>query len=652
MKWKLLFLLIFAYQLALADPTFYDNWLRYEGYYLLSDKDKEKFKELPDPEKEMYIRNLWAALDTDPLTPENEYKIEYEKRLEYVKKYFGIPSDRANVYLVLGAPTSVERHHNSDKYYPLELWSYYSLGVRGLPPSLELIFFKPNGAGNFRLYSPLFDGFKSLTPTQMNFDSPRAKAQMKAMFDSQIVEAAEHFSTGASSNESEEIRMRLSDPGALRKFQTKQRPTVETTVVYQSFEADVHSYSVPFQDEAFRTSIAITIPPKYLTFEKDGEEYRARIDLVGKIVDQKGHEIVRINDSPALKLNQVDFEKARSFFFTYQFDAYLMPGKYSLDCLYRDYVTNSAGKLEKNFDVKAPTGEIELLPLLLATKTVSTSSGNFPYVYDGQQYYPKENSTFSNGQVLVAFTSLLNPKKVNLDGIWKLTVSMTKGDQNVLELSEDLPLSSGKTEMSLARKVKLESLPPGSYVLTMKLTRGELTLTADAPVKIASDTEVLGRMRVQQGSTSPPESYHTNIALQLFYQGKLEEAAMHTRIALDFAPSSYPAKTLTARIDQAKGNTDAAIAAYEMLLTEGSSDSEGFFLVGKWSLEKQQWNKALANLKQAMTLGYYTAELLNCMAKAEIALGHANEAVGYMEKSLALNSNQPEIKQLLATYKK
>jgi hypothetical protein len=74
--------------------------------------------------------------------------------------------------------------------------------------------------------------------------------------------------------------------------------------------------------------------------------------------------------------------------------------------------------------------------------------------------------------------------------------------------------------------------------------------------------------------------------------------------------------------------------------------------VGKWCLEKQQWEKALANLKQAMTLGYYTAELLNCLARAEIGLGHEMEAVGYLEKSLALNSNQPEIQKLLETYKK
>jgi GWxTD domain-containing protein len=652
MKLKILAVLLVFSCFARADSTYYDNWVRYEGYYLLTDKEKEKFRSLSDTEKELYIRNLWDALDPDPLTPENEFKVEYEKRIEYVKKHFGIPSDRANVYLLLGAPTAVENHDNSDKYYPLELWSYYSLGVRGLPPSLELIFFKPNGAGNFRLYSPLFDGFKALTPTQADWDSPRAKAQMKAMFDPEIVDASEHFTVGASSNESEEIRLKLSDPGAIRRFQSKQRPTVETTVVYQSFEADVHTYSIPYEGEAYRTSIAITIPPKYLTFEKSDNEYRGRIDMVGKITDEKGHEIVVINDSPALKLNESDFEKAHSFYFTYQFDAFLLPGKYTLDCLYRDYVTNLAGKLEKTFEIKPPRGDLDLTPLLLAFKTASSTIDSFPFVYGGIQYYPKENSTFNDGQMLFLFTSLMNPKKMDIGGFWKLDVAISKDTQKVLELTEDFPLASGQTELTLTRRVKLESIPAGSYVVSMKLTRGDLVLTSEAPIKITADPEVLGRLRVQQTHTGGPEGYHTNLALQLLYQGKLTEAALHDRIALDFAPSSYPARSLSARIDQAKGNTDAAIAAYEKLVQESTDDKEGFYLIGKWSLEKQQWQKALDNLKQALALGYYTADLLNCLAKAEIGLGHATEAVGYLEKSLALNSNQPEIQQLLGTYKK
>lgn len=652
MKRIIVVLLLMIPCIANADSTNYENWLRYDGYYLLSDKEKEKFRDLTDIQKEVYIRNLWEALDPNPLTTENEYKEEYEKRIAYVKKHFGIPSDRANVYLLLGPPTAVESHSNSDKYYPLELWSYYSLGVRGLPPSLELIFFKPNGAGNYRLYSPLFDGFKALTPSGMDFENPRVKTQMKAMFDAQIVEASQHFSVGASPNESEEIRMRLSDPGALRHFQSKQRPRVETTVVYQSFEVDVYPYSVPYQDNAYRTSFAITIPPKYITFEKDGEDYRGRIDLIGKITDEKGHEIVVINDSPALKMNQSDFDRARAYSFSYQFDAYLLPGKYFLDCLYRDYATNSAGKLEKDFEVRASGSDLELLPLLLAFKTVPVSGGTLPFAYAGQQFYPKEDSTFNNGQVLTLYTSIQNSNKVNLDGIWKIGITLTRDNQNLLELSEDLPLSSGRPNLDLMRRIKLESLPIGSYVVTFKMSRGDLVLTSEAPLKIAAEPEVLGRMRVQQADKSAPESYHTNLALQLFYQGKLTEAAMHARIALDFAPSSYAAKSLLARIEQAKGNTAEAIAMYENLLKDSTTDSEGFYLVGKWSLEQQQWQKASDDLKKAMALGYYTADLLNCLAKAEIGMGNAKEAVGYLEKSLALNGNQPEIQQLLSTYKK
>ncbi len=56
-------------------------------------------------------------------------------------------------------------------------------------------------------------------------------------------------------------------------------------------------------------------------------------------------------------------------------------------------------------------------------------------------------------------------------------------------------------------------------------------------------------------------------------------------------------------------------------------------------------------MKKALDTGYYTTEILNSLGKAEMQLGRTTEAVGYWEKSLALNSNQPEIQQEIATYK-
>ena len=57
-------------------------------------------------------------------------------------------------------------------------------------------------------------------------------------------------------------------------------------------------------------------------------------------------------------------------------------------------------------------------------------------------------------------------------------------------------------------------------------------------------------------------------------------------------------------------------------------------------------------LKKAMALGYYTTELLNDLAQVQVQLGNTNEAIDYWQKSLALNSNQPDIQKQLSTYKR
>ena len=68
---------VFLLVVLLALPLFadvqstWDVWLKNEGYYLLGPKEKEKFSAMPDAQKELYVRNLWASLDPDPITPAN-----------------------------------------------------------------------------------------------------------------------------------------------------------------------------------------------------------------------------------------------------------------------------------------------------------------------------------------------------------------------------------------------------------------------------------------------------------------------------------------------------------------------------------------------------------------------------------------------------
>src|SRR5215470_14179049 len=99
-KYFLCFALLATCAFAEEATSYWDVWVRNEGYYLLSPEQKEQFKKLSDPERELFVKNLWATLDPDPITPENEFKIDYEKRFAVAKKKYGIPSDRARIYLL------------------------------------------------------------------------------------------------------------------------------------------------------------------------------------------------------------------------------------------------------------------------------------------------------------------------------------------------------------------------------------------------------------------------------------------------------------------------------------------------------------------------------------------------------------------------
>src|SRR5262249_34223795 len=114
---------------------------------------------------------------------------------------------------------------------------------------------------------------------------------------------------------------------------------------------------------------------------------------------------------------------------------------------------------------------------------------------------------------------------------------------------------------------------------------------------------------------------------------------------------SYAARSLLARIEHAKGNTQNAIANYEKLIQEAPADSEGFYLIGKWSIDLKDYKKAEEMMKKAITLGYYNTELLNNLASTEVQLGKKGEAVDLWKKSLELNSNQPDVKQQLESSK-
>jgi GWxTD domain-containing protein len=81
--------------------------------YLFTKNERKIFRNLTTNEaRQRFVENFWEIRDPTPYTADNEFKLEMERRYEYVSKYLkegpipGWKTDRGRIYLVLGAPSA------------------------------------------------------------------------------------------------------------------------------------------------------------------------------------------------------------------------------------------------------------------------------------------------------------------------------------------------------------------------------------------------------------------------------------------------------------------------------------------------------------------------------------------------------------------
>jgi GWxTD domain-containing protein len=136
-----------------TDP--WKQWLK-EIDPILTRQERSVAKALQTLETRKRFQDLfWKARDPDPRTPQNEYKAEYYRRLNYVKrKLGGVKSDRGRIYILLGKPFELERFSGYQNLVECEVWSYRTGGRHGLFPFMNIVFYKPRDMGDFQLYHP------------------------------------------------------------------------------------------------------------------------------------------------------------------------------------------------------------------------------------------------------------------------------------------------------------------------------------------------------------------------------------------------------------------------------------------------------------------------------------------------------------------
>ncbi len=103
--------------------------------YIISNKEKRLFLELPDEDKDEFIREFWEKRDPDPTTEENEFRMEYYNRIERANDIFisegrpGWLTDRGRIYILFGPPMDRITYPQSYSGRCQETWYYGNFPV-------------------------------------------------------------------------------------------------------------------------------------------------------------------------------------------------------------------------------------------------------------------------------------------------------------------------------------------------------------------------------------------------------------------------------------------------------------------------------------------------------------------------------------------
>lgn len=107
-----------------------------------------------DAQRDSFIDEFWRRRDALQGTSNRAFRDSYYARLDIAREQFKrIESDRARLFLVHGPPAEIVRAACSRLLQPLEIWKYGQ--IAGVGANLRLILYKPRGAGDYKLWSPL-----------------------------------------------------------------------------------------------------------------------------------------------------------------------------------------------------------------------------------------------------------------------------------------------------------------------------------------------------------------------------------------------------------------------------------------------------------------------------------------------------------------
>jgi GWxTD domain-containing protein len=488
----------------------YKTWLNQEVTYIISDDERKAFMSLSnDEERDAFIEAFWQRRNPNPDSPENEFREEHYRRIQYANDHFaagkpGWKTDRGHVYISFGKPDDIESHPSGGTYlrpqdegggttstFPFEIWHYRYIEGIGENVNLEFVDTCQCGDYHFTIDRGEKDALMMVPGAGLTQWEEMNHKDKTDRFKGGGIErlGAGPMGDGNQSKEFDRIELmaKIFAPPPIKFTDLNAFVSEHKLLTGPVFPFDVRTDFIKVTESMDMVPITLQIRNRDITFQtKDGVS-RGLVNILIKVTTITGKTVQTQEDTVEINQPAELLQQALDRKSIYWKALPLVPGLYRLDIAIKD-VNNPdhIGLYGRGIDV--PTYHDEKLgasSLILADEMHPVSSrqiGSGNFIIGGDFVRPRVPA---NPATPVSFNRAQNQSlnfwlqfyNLGIDEATKsnsatVTYEIADAASGTVILQKQLEskdLGSHSDELTVERSLPIAGLQPGKYKVTVKI---------------------------------------------------------------------------------------------------------------------------------------------------------------------------------------
>jgi GWxTD domain-containing protein len=635
---------------------------------IITKVEREVFLALKtNEERNRFIQIFWKQRDPLPDTNENEFYQEYMSRVQFADAQFGhetskkgSQTERGLFYLLLGPPLERTSYTTHSQLMPMELWYYRGEVQYGLPDFFYLIFYQPQGLGEYRLYHPGIEGpEKLIIHTSPGQTTNRNNAfNLIKNISAELANASLSYlpgerNLGISSLSSETIissiysvpEKKFSDSYA--RSYLKYKDFVETEYTHNFVESNFSVKAFKNDNQFF---LHWALEPEKVNFSFYQEKYYAVYQLILRMEDAQGNLILEKEEEIPLRITAEQYQKHERQLLSFQDVLPVIPGKYQIFFLLKNKTAQDFTSQQREILIPEERTEPALSNLLL---------------YHGREKSGEQQKQSIKAFAFKEFQYLINTQNNFLPqesmGVYcqGYNLKNTESKSLLIEIfpvNSQTPVQTGKKPLEEilgsdgtsidAESISLSSLKPGYYRVELSIIDpegGKILSQKENFIILSIDYPVIPWIFSKQHGSFPNPEHLFVLASQYFMTRKYDKALASLERSLKMKEDPN-VRLLEGKTLYALGRFEDSISVGE-LLYESAQNRETAKLMALNYFGLSEWAKALFYLEKLLEEAL-EINVMNLAAECYLNLNQPEKALPLIQKSLELDPNQDKVKEL------